>query len=731
MTNLISYDGEQQVFHLKNQQISYLLAVEDFDLISHLYFGKAVENYHGQRKYPRVDRGFSGNLAGVEDRRYSQDTLLREYSMAGEGDYRTPAAKIVQADGSYALNFKFTGFEMFPGKPNLTGLPQAYVETDNEAETLVITSFDEVSQLELANYYTIYQDRPVIARSTQLRNLSNHSAVINKLASLQLDFAAEEFSVISLPGAHNKERQVQKEAIGYGIKKFGSRRGSTSHHMNNFIALEKGAADEFQGEVFGFNLVYSGNHSFEIERDQIDQLRLVAGINEEDFAWELNAGETFQTPEVLMVYSDQGLNKMSQAYHDLLTNRVARGKYRTAERSILVNNWEATYFDFTEEKLLPIVDAAAEVGIEMFVLDDGWYGQRNADNSSLGDWVVDKRKFPKGLNHFADYVHKKGLQFGLWMEPEMISIDSDLYREHPDYLMAYPGRTPAPSRSQHLLDLGRKEVRDNVFHQLSAIFDEGYVDYVKWDMNRSLSEVFSQQLAPSNQGEAFHRYILGLYELLENLVTKYPDILWEGCSGGGGRFDSGILHYMPQSWTSDNTDAVERLKIQYGTSLVYPPSAFTSHVSDIPNHQTGRKVSLETRGNAAMSSTFGYELDLTKLTKAEKQAVAEQVSLYKDIRQTVQFGQFARLKNPFTSNECAWQFIAQDKKEVLVMAFKILNQGQEPFSLLKLTGLEPTKTYQAENGELFGGDELMNLGFYLPQQTEDFSSWLYRFKLVD
>ncbi|WP_086445187.1 alpha-galactosidase [Candidatus Enterococcus lemimoniae] len=731
MTNLIFYDAEQQVFHLKNQQISYLLAVEDFGLISHLYFGKQVNSYHGQRKYPRVDRGFSGNLAGVEDRSYSQDTLLREYSMAGEGDYRVPAAKIMQTDGSYALNFKFTGFEMFPGKPKLIGLPSAYVEDNIEAETLVITLIDEISKLELATFYTIYRDRPVIARSIQLRNLSTQSSKIHKLASMQLDFPDEAFSVISLPGAHNQERQVQKEAIGYGIKKFSSRRGSTSHQMNNFIALEKGTADEFQGEVFGFNLVYSGNHAFEIEKDQIGQIRLVAGINEEDFSWELLSGETFQSPEVLMVYSDQGLNKMSQTYHELLTNRVARGNYRNKERDILINNWEATYFDFTEEKLRPLVDTAAEVGIEMFVLDDGWFGERDSDTSSLGDWFVDKRKFPNGLCHFADYVHQKGLKFGLWMEPEMISIDSNLYRAHPDFLMSYPERIPAPSRSQHLLDLGRKEARENILTQLSAIFDEGYVDYVKWDMNRSISEVFSHQLASDNQGETLHRYILGLYELLEALITKYPAVLWEGCSGGGGRFDSGILHYMPQSWTSDDTDALERLKIQYGTSLVYPPSSFTSHVSAIPNHQTGRNVSLNTRGNAAMSSVFGYELDLTTFTTDEKQAVAEQVALYKDIRQVVQFGKFARLKNPFTSNECAWQFISQEQNEVLVLAFKILTQGQEPFSLLKLTDLDPTKKYKTENGHIFGGDELMNLGFYLPQQTEDFSSWMYRFKCIN
>lgn len=733
MKNLITYDQTKKVFHLQNNQVSYVFSIEEYDQINQLYFGKAVKSYHGQRQYPRIDRGFSGNLAEANqtDRTFSLDTLLREFSCVGEGDFRISAAKISQSDGSYAFNFKYTGFKIEQGKPKLSGLPAAYVEQDSEAETLFITMIDAVSQLEMVLLYTIYRDLPIITRSVQLNNLSSTHVEIQKLASFQLDLAPDDFTVISFPGAHNRERQIQEEIVKKGIRTFSSRRGTTSHHMNNSIILKKNNADEFQGEVYGFNLVYSGNHAFELEQDQLNQLRIIGGINEDGFSWDLAPNEIFQTPEVLMAYSDRGVNKMSQAFHHLMTTRIARGKFKTKDRAILINNWEATYFDFDEERLKPLVDKAAEVGIEMFVLDDGWFGQRNDDTSSLGDWFVDEKKFPNGLNHFADYVHSKDLWFGLWMEPEMISINSDLYRQHPNYVLTYPNRNPAPSRSQHVLDLGRNEVRENIFQQLSKLFEQGTIDYVKWDMNRSISELYSLALNPKNQGEVMHRYVLGLYELLDNLTEKYPDILWEGCSGGGGRFDSGMLYYMPQSWTSDNTDAIERLKIQYGTSMIYPPSSFTSHVSAIPNHQTGRSVSLNTRGNVAMSSVFGYELDLTKATVQEQNDIVNQISFYKEIRRLVQFGIFTRLKSPFDTNQCAWQFHSEHQKEILVFAFKILNEGQEPSSLLRLENLDEHRLYQASTGEIYGGDELMNIGFYLPQQSTDFSSWEFRFTLVE
>lgn len=731
MAHFITFDTETQVFHLRNASISYLLSVEEGGLLSHLYFGSRIENYHGQRKYPRIDRGFSGNLPDSIDRGYSPDTLLREYSGTGEGDYRIPAILVKQGNGSQATRFIYNRYEIITGKPKLEGLPSSYVDHDDEAETLVIWLVDARAGLELALSYTIYAERSVITRSVKLHNISNQTIMIDKIASMALDLPAQDFDLISLPGAHVNERHISRQSLTYGQTRLASRRGTSSHQMNNTMILAQRHTDEFHGEAYGFALVYSGNHALEIERDQIQQTRVVIGINEELFSWQLASGESFQTPEVIMVYANNGLNQMSQTFHGLIRDRVARGNHQHALRPILVNNWEATYFDFNEEKLRPIVDEAKQLGIEMFVLDDGWFGHRDNDDSSLGDWFVDKRKFPKGLRQFADYVHGQDLKFGLWFEPEMISEDSELLRKHPDYRLAVPGRTPYPSRQQFVLDIGRKEVRDNVIAQIEAILDEGYIDYIKWDMNRHISDIYSANLPAHKQGEVLHRYTLGLYEMLEHLTTKYPDILWEGCSGGGGRFDTGYAYYMPQSWTSDNTDAIARQTIQYGTSLVYPPSVFTAHVSAVPNHQTGRITPFETRGAVAMSAVFGYELDLTQLTADEKEAVKEQVKTYKKIRPLVQFGDFIRLKDPAKGNQCAWMFVSRDKNEALVFVFDRLASAQPTLTLTKLAGLDPAKNYQDQKTKaVFNGSELMELGFYDPVKRHDFTADMYHFKAV-
>lgn len=731
MKHLIIVDEAEKVFHLTNGDISYLLAVEEGGLLAHLYFGKAVKDYHGQRRYPRIDRGFSGNLPDSLERGFSPDTLLREYAGAGEGDYRLPAILVEQANGSQATQFVYDRYEVLAGKPTLEGLPASYVLDDNEAETLVVYLKDAVAGLELALSYTVYADRPVITRSARLDNQSDASIKIEKMASMAVDFPAQALDLISLPGAHVNERHINREALSYGQKRLASRRGTTSHQMNNTMILAQPKTDEFTGEAYGFSLVYSGNHALEIERDQIEQTRVVIGINEEQFSWELTAGAHFQTPEVVMTYSHQGLNALSQAFHSLIRDRVARGKYQHALRPILVNNWEATYFDFDEAKLRPIVDEAKQLGIEMFVLDDGWFGHRDNDDSSLGDWFVDKNKFPNGLNGFADYVHSQGLKFGLWFEPEMISEDSELFRNHPDYRLAVPGRKPSPSRQQFVLDLGREEVREAVLVQVEALLDQGYIDYIKWDMNRHLSDIFSASLPAGRQGEVFHRYTLGLYDMLERLTSKYPDILWEGCSGGGGRFDIGFAYYMPQSWTSDNTDAVARLGIQYGTSLVYPSSVMTSHVSAVPNHQTGRITPFDTRGDVAMSGVLGYELDLTKLTEEEKELVKAQVAVYKDIRELVQYGNFTRLKSPFEGNETAWMVTNADKSEILVFTFLALNNAQQSISQVKLTGLDSDKIYEnVETKEIFGGDELEHMGWFEAPADHDFLSRRYHFKAI-
>lgn len=729
MTDLITFDSAKQVFHLHNKELSYILSIEQGQTLCHLYFGKRVRNYHGELKYPRVDRGFSGNLPGSLDRTFSRDTLPKEYSGSGEMDYHTPATIVRQENGSNAVMLKYKNYKIEDGKPKLGGLPAAYVENEKESQTLTITLEDELTGLEYDLLYTVYRDVSIITRSVKVRNAGKQPVFLEKVASLQLDFVDKDFDSICLPGAHANERHLERSSVGYGIQKFGSIRGTSSHQMNPFLALADKKTDEFSGDVYGFAFAYSGNHSFEVEKDQLDQTHLVIGINDYNFSWKLDAGSEFQTPEVLMTYSDQGLNKMSQAFHEIIRERIVRSKFKHADRPILVNNWEATYFDFNEEKLKTIVDEAENLGIEMFVLDDGWFGHRDDDNSSLGDWTVYKKKFPSGLGHFADYVHEKGLKFGLWFEPEMISYDSELYRKHPEYLMQVPGRRPSPSRNQYVLDLTRKEVIDDLFGQISKVLKEGSVDYVKWDMNRHLSDIYSASLPKDRQGEVYHRYVLGLYELMERITSAFPDVLFEGCSGGGGRFDAGFAYYMPQIWTSDNTDAVSRLTIQYGTSLVYPISMTTAHVSAIPNHQTGRKTSFETRGNAAMSAVFGYELDLTKMSQEDKDQVKEQVACYKEIRKLIQYGNFYRLKSPVETNQSAWMFVSDDKRDVCVMTFQVLAFAQPCLTKTKLFGLDPELEYEnLETHEIFGGDELMELGFYDPIVHQDYTSKMYRFK---
>lgn len=732
MNQLINYDEKNRVFHLHNDQISYLLAVEDGKTLAHLYFGKAIKNYHGQLRYPRVDRGFSGNLPGSLDRTFSRDSLPKEYSSAGEMDYHTPAAVIRQSDGYNALFLTYEGYKIVDGKPDLEGLPHSFVESKDEAQTLIVTLIDEKSKVKFELSYTIYRNRPVITRSVKVINDGDKKVNIEKVASMQIDFVDRDCESITLPGAYAHERRVERSEINQGIHVYSSHRGTSSHQMNPFMALVDPDTTEFVGDAYGFAFVYSGNHKFEVERDQFAQTHVNIGINDFNFNWELRPTASFQTPEVLMVYSDQGINKMSQAFHSLIHERVIRSKYKNQVRPILVNNWEATYFDFDEKKLHPIVDDAKEMGIEMFVLDDGWFGHRDDDNSSLGDWSVFEKKFPNGLDHFADYVHQQGLKFGLWFEPEMISMDSDLYKKHPDYLMHVPGRLPSPSRNQYVLDLGRKEVRDNIFDQMNNILSSGKIDYIKWDMNRHLSDIYEADLPSARQGEVYHRYVLGLYDLLERVVDTYPDLLIEGCSGGGGRVDAGMAYYTPQIWASDDSDAIDRLSIQYGTSLVYPQSMMTSHVSVSPNEQNGRITPFNTRGVVGMWGDLGYELDLTKMSKEDRQEVKNQVAEYKKIRQVTQYGTFYRLKNAQLSNQCAWETVSPDKNEVVLSVVKVMASAQPYLTKTKLVGLDPKKHYEDQvSHEVYGGDELMNLGIYDPVEHGDFMAHLYHFKAIN
>lgn len=727
---MITFDEQQRVFHLKNKEISYLFSVEEGNILSHLYFGPAIRNYHGERRYPRVDRGFSGNLPGSMDRTYSKDDLLQEYSGNNTGDYRVPAIIIKTENGSRLTDFRYKSYKILPGKPKLAGLPASYVKSDKEAETLEITLVDETIGAQLILSYTIYNERPVITRNARLVNTSNQELRIEKIASMQLDLTKHDYDVISVPGQYALERQPERQELRRGITEFSSRRNSSSHHMNPFVAVVDKNTDEFQGNALGVLLVYSGNHQFTLEKDQIDQIRLITGINDYNFEWVLEPGKDFQTPEAIMGFSQRGLNGMSQVFHKLLRDRVARGKYQYADRPIVINNWEATFFDFDDKKLDQIIDEAKPLGIEMFVLDDGWFGHRNDDNSSLGDWFVNQDKLSGGLKRVADRTHEHGMKFGLWFEPEMISVDSKLYKEHPDYALHEPNRGMTLSRNQLVLDFSRKEVVDNIYNQMCLILDKVPLDYIKWDFNRNLTEVFSSVADAEHQGEVSHRYVLGLYDLMERLVTRYPNILFEGCSGGGGRFDAGILYYMPQSWPSDDTDAVERLKIQYGTSLTYPISSMTAHVSVSPNQQTGRSTSFKMRGDVAMSGVFGYELDLADLTEEDRQMVKEQIKFYKAHRHLIQYGDFIRLESPFDSNTVAWEFVSPDKSEALLFMFKQLHTNRFEINNTKMAGLDPTIDYHDEmTDKTYGGDELMNVGLFRdPTHTGDFTSEVHYFK---
>lgn len=710
---------DKGIFHLQSRGMSYIIGLEN-NYPSHIYWGKKLRH--------------DGNLDGLylTAQHGGLDRLPQEYPQYGTGDFRIPAYQVKLEDGTRITELKYTGYRVLKGKPPLAGLPSVYVESEDEADTLELLMRDDYAKLNVTLRYTIYKDTDVVTRSVQLENEGASSLELKRALSASVDFPAVEMDMIYLAGAWAREGNVTRRRLVQGGTRIESRRGTSSHQLNPFAALAKPGTDEHQGEVFGFSLVYSGGFEAEAEVDSFGTTRFAIGLNSFDFSWKLDPGESFQTPEAVMVYSGEGLGGMSRIYHRLYRTRLSRGEYRDKERPILVNNWEATYFNFNTDKLEAIAAEGAKLGIELFVLDDGWFGKRDSDNSSLGDWTEDLRKLPGGLSDLAKRVNSHGMKFGLWVEPEMISPDSELYRSHPDWCLHVPGRRRSEARWQLVLDYTREDVRQYIFDSLSKIFSTVPVTYIKWDMNRTLTEIGSAELPADRQGETAHRFVLGLYELLERLTSAFPHILFESCSSGGGRFDPGMLYYMPQTWTSDNTDAVERLKIQYGTSLVYPVSAMGAHVSAVPNHQVGRITPLSFRGDVAMSGNFGYELDLTKFTVEEKELVKEQVANYKDVRSLVQQGNLYRLRSPFEGNETAWMFVSEDQREALVYYFRVMAMPNPPRRSLLLNGLNPDYNYKlADNGEVYGGDRLMQVGLALPDIQKDFVSSCYRLKAAE
>ncbi|UZW14877.1 alpha-galactosidase [Clostridium pasteurianum] len=718
------------LFHLQGKNMSYIMKVPKGQYLTHLYWGKKVNHYRESNKIIFMDRGFSPN-PDDSDRTFSLDTIPQEYPQYGNGDFRIPAYQVQLENGSTVTDLRYREYKLYKGKSKLKGLPATYVEDDSEAATLEIILEDKLTGLLVTLTYTVFNGLDVITRSVKFTNTGNEKLKILKAISASVDFRDDNFEMITLYGAHNNEKNIERRKITSGIQMVDSCRGASSPQQAPFLALVRKNTDEDNGEVYAFNLVYSGNFAAQVQLDQYKNTRVSIGINPFDFSWILKPGEEFQTPEVVMTYSCKGLNRMSRTYHNLYRKRLCRGEFRDKIRPILINNWEATYFDFNAEKIQAIAVDAKKLGIELFVLDDGWFGKRDDDNSSLGDWVVDKRKLPEGLKALAEKVNNIGLDFGLWFEPEMISIDSDLYRAHPDWCIHVPNRSHTLGRNQLILDLSREEVCDYVVEAVCKVLSEAPISYVKWDMNRHMTDIGSAALPVERQRETAHRYILGLYNVMDRITNRFPKVLFESCSSGGGRFDPGMLYYMPQTWTSDNTDAVCRLKIQYGTSFTYPSITMGAHVSTVPNHQVGRITPLSTRGHVAMAGNFGYELDLTQLTEEEKELVKKQVALYKEIREVTQFGDFYRIFSPFEGNEAAWNFVSEDKSEVVASYFKILSQPAAAITTIKFKGLESEYLYEnLKTGEVFGGDELMNVGITLPRVKQDFLSMLWRFKRV-
>ena len=730
--NIIFHENSKE-FHIYNEEISYIIKILDNNQLGNLYYGKKI---HERNSFSYLLQGGMRPLAAyVFDGNYdlSLQYTKQEYPSYGTTDFRYPAFEIKQENGSKITNFEYRSYEIFQGKKKLEGLPATYVEDEKEAQTLEITLFDSLIRTELVLSYTIYKELPVITRNAKFINKGNATIILNKAMSICMDLPDSDFEMIHLAGAWSRERHVKARKLEQGIQGIYSMTGTSSAEHNPFIALKRANTDEFNGEVYGFSLVYSGNHLDQVEVSTQDMARVIMGIHPDTFEWTLNKAEVFQTPEVVMVYSECGMNKMSQTYHRLYRTRLARGEWRDKVRPILINNWEATEMEFTEEKVLSIAKAGKDLGMELFVLDDGWFGNRDNGKAGLGDWYVTNfKKLPDGIIGLADKVEAMGMKFGLWFEPEMANKDSDLYRAHADWIIATPGRRSSPSRNQYVLDFSRKEVVDYIYSLMEKILSEAKISYIKWDMNRYITECYSASNTAESQGKVFHKYILGVYNLYERLISKFPYILFESCSSGGARFDPGMLFYAPQTWTSDDSDAIERLKIQYGTSFVYPISSMGAHVSATPNQQVGRITPIETRANVAYFGAFGYELDLNLLTAKEKEKVRKQVEYCKAHRELISKGVFHRISSPFEENVTSWIVVSEDKTEALAAYYKVLNHVNEGFRRFRLVGLDENKQYMinGDKNKTYYGDELMNAGIVINERGfcakgMDFSSILY------
>lgn len=738
IADMIKYHDSKKIFHLFNREVSYLIRIMENGQLENLYYGKAIHDREDFSHFHQEEMRSQMSVCIPEPGILSMQYTKQEYPVYGTGDYRSPALSVRQENGSSIVNFTYVSHEIMKGKRSLAPLPAVYTENEDEAETLEIRLHDEVMDTDLFLSYTIYAEYPVIARNTRIVHHGTEKITLERVMSASVEFSDMDFEMVHLSGAWSRERYVKNRKLEMGIQAVQGLNGTCSGAEHNpFLALKRPDATESQGEVYGFSLVYSGNFLAQTEVSTFDMTRVMLGIHPEGFSWTLNQGEEFQSPEAVLVYSRDGLTGMSQTYHRLYRTRLMRGVWRDRPRPILLNNWEATYFDFNEEKILKIASKAKEVGAELFVLDDGWFGARNDDYRGLGDWYVNLDKLPDGISGLSKKIEAMGLKFGLWVELEMVNKDSDLYRAHPDWLIGAPGRFESHARHQHVLDFSRKEVVDYIYEMISKVIEGASISYIKWDMNRYMSEPYSRGADASSQGMVMHRYILGVYDLYTRLTQRFPEILFESCASGGARFDPAMLYFAPQTWTSDDTDASERLKIQYGTSYVYPLVSMGSHVSAVPNHQLHRVTPLATRANVAYFGTFGYELDLNLLTVEEIEQVKQQIAFMKEYRELIQIdGDFYRILSPFEGNETAWIVVSQDKKQAVAGFYQRLNKVNGSWLNLKLTGLDSEVLYEVEYADKkyqAYGDELMYAGIpfsreLLNQMGGDFSSLIFVLK---
>ena len=711
----ITFNETTRIFTLTTAHTTYQMQADAQGYLLHLYYGARTA---GEMDYllNYGDRGFSGNPNSAgSDRTYSLDALPQEYPSLGTGDFRNYALNIENADGSQCCNPVYITHEIAAGKYTLKGLPFVRAE-ENEAETLKIILEDPVTKVELHLLYGVLEKEDIITRSVIIKNAGKAPVTVKKAQSACLDFLHGDYDLIKFHGRHAMERNMERMPVSHESTRIGSRRGTSSHQYNPGVILAGKNTNEDSGSCYGMLFVYSGNFLVEAEKDQYDQTRIQMGLTDELFAYSLEAGAEFTAPEVILSYTNKGLSRLSQQYHHCIMNHICQGKYVHANRPVLINSWEAAYFDFTGDTIVELAKEAKALGIDMVVMDDGWFGKRNDDNSSLGDWYVNEEKLGGTLTKLIERVNAEGVKFGIWIEPEMVSEDSDLYREHPDWAITIPGRKPVRSRNQLVLDFSRKEVRDEIFKRICAVLDQGNVEYIKWDMNRSLADIYAPNVT--------YDYVLGVYDFLEKLTNRYPDILIEGCSGGGGRFDAGMLYYTPQIWCSDNTDAINRTRIQYGTSFFYPVAAMGSHVSAVPNHQTGRVTSMHTRGVAAMSGTFGYELNPALLNAKEKAEIRAQLAQYREYQELIREGDYYRLSNPFQDNFAAWMVVSDDRSKALVSVIRLTAEANLPAAYVTLKGMEEDAFYREKTtGKVYPGAALMEAGILLPAAVSEYEAY--------